>query len=66
MNGLEAVFISEGARASFFLRSRSFFSSNSAEERIEALSPLHRIALESHLIGECEQTRSGQSAISWK
>ena len=25
MNGLEAVFISEGARASFFLRSRSFF-----------------------------------------
>ena len=37
-------FISEGARASFFLRSR-FFLSNTAEERIEALDagvPFHR------------------------
>jgi hypothetical protein len=39
----------ERERQSFF--ARALFLSNAAEERIEALGPLHRIALQSHLIG---------------
>jgi hypothetical protein len=42
---------------------RALFLSNAADERIESLGPLHRIALQSHLIGGCSISASMPSTI---
>ena len=44
---IQLIFHKRGARADEANEARALFLSNTAEERIEALGPLHRIALES-------------------